>query len=277
MALRVLLLLFVFMPLAAFAQPAEKAAQVEKLMEVSGISNGLGTAAAQLYERTPPLPGASEEDTKKFLSAFKAAADATFDPEELTAELKAALVEGLPDEEIAFVIDFYTSEFGSRVVAMENASQQPAAMAEISENSAHITDVMSKMPERAALVARIDAVVGSKESRRSFLRNAIYAMVVGMVGSGQIPQPLPDDAIFSLVDRMLPAAFEQSEATRTARFYYTYAKLDDEELARYVTIMEDPRMHHFYEVAAPAMQDIYTTHFRAFGEEFLRRMGRRGA
>lgn len=277
MAMRILLFLLVLVPGAALAQQGDKAARVDRLMEVSGLSQALGSAAAQLYQRPQRPPGASDEEFSKFTAQFKAAADATFQPEALGAEVRDRLVEALADEEIAFVTEFYASEFGARVVAMENAAQEPAASAEIADNSAHITDVMSKMPGRAALVDRIDKLIGSAESRRAFLRNAGYAMVVGMVGSGQIPQALPDDAILAVVDRMLPAAFEQAEATRMARFYYAYAKLDDEELARYLAMLEDPRALHVYAVLIPTLQDIYTVHFRAFGEDFLRRMGRRGA
>lgn len=268
------LLVFLTIPAAAAAFDAgEKRAAVERMMEVSGLNRALSHYPA--YARSVPLDlkGAPEANRERLGTAFRSAIVGVMSSDIFREDLVEAFTTSLDDADIAAVADFYTSGFGLEVLKLEQAAQEPDAVAEREGRVDEILASADRDPDRKKLVADMREALQASENGKNSMRSFLYAMLIGMVGTGVLPPTLTDEQIAGIVEKAMPDTVRDYERKNFATYYATYEKLPLEGLRAYVAVLRSAPMQKFYGVTTSTLNRTMSRQMLKFGNGFLAAIG----
>ena len=273
----ILLLVFTVTTVASASELTEQQQRVETLMQVSGLTAVLGGLSANL-ENTPLESNSGDTlERQKFARVFKQVIKETFQASRLVPGIRDHAARELSDAEITFVTDFYASEFGQKIVALETASNDPQTQAAIHANVAGILQQMEQDTERKALIEAMLEALSALEQTEAMVRSMTYSMLAGMVGAGQIPQALSDEQLEAITDQQMAASRPQILNAVLATTYTSYQALSIADLRAYLAFLSDARAKQAYRVLYEAMSAAFAEEATRFGHELLVRMGMRDA
>lgn len=207
-----------------------------------------------------------------FLSHWEAAAASSFNGPALRSRLASALDGKFSADERAALGEFFRSDFGLRISALEravaklSADDQVAALSE-GENlsdeasvvrSAQLDDLMELMS------AEISGVMAGQSMR---------ALLLGMSVSHQRGDiEVPWQEIDAQVEAMMPSLIADHTRAQRAMMAYAYRGLSDDDLDLYIEFLRTAPAQKLYAIAAYAVGQIVARSMSSFGETLAARM-----
>lgn len=207
-----------------------------------------------------------------FLSHWEAAAASSFNGPALRSRLASSLDGKFSADERAALGEFFRSEFGVRISALEravaklSADDQIAALSEgqtLSEEasvvrSAQLDDLMELMS------AEISGVMAGQSMR---------ALLLGMSVSHQRGDiEVPWQEIDAQVEALMPSLIADHTRAQRSMMAYAYRGLSDDDLDRYIEFLRTAPAQKLYAIAAFAVGQIVTRSMSSFGETLAARM-----
>lgn len=207
-----------------------------------------------------------------FLSHWEAAAASSFNGPALRSRLASSLNGKFSADERLALGEFFRSDFGLRISALEravarlSADDQIAALAEGEALSGEADTVRSTQLDdlMELMSAEISGVMAGQSMR---------ALLLGMSVSHQRGDiEVPWQEIDAQVEAMMPSLIADHTRAQRAMMAYAYRGLSDDDLDHYIEFLRTAPAQKLYAIAAYAVGQIVARSMSSFGETLAARM-----
>ena len=207
-----------------------------------------------------------------FLSHWEAAAASSFNGPALRSRLANSLDGKFSADERAALGEFFRSDFGIRISALERAVAKLSADDQI----AALTDGET-LSDEATVVrsAQLDDLMElmSAEISGVMAGQSMRALLLGMSVSHQRGDiEVPWQEIDAQVEAMMPSLIADHTRAQRAMMAYAYRGLGDDELDLYLDFLRTAPAQKLYAMAAYAVGNIVARSMSSFGETLAARM-----
>ncbi|QFT59974.1 hypothetical protein FIU94_14175 [Sulfitobacter sp. THAF37] len=252
----------VLLLMSALVPPAQAAdeAKLREYLEVTGFDVAL--ESIRLSADSAPEMLGIEADA--FGSEWSRLVSEVFATDIMHEMALTILGETLSDELLTHAADFYATDLGQRLVAVENDSHMEEEDGLKTESGAAIMQGLERIDSpRIDLLERLTTATDAdgaslraiQEVQVRFLMAAAAAGVIEL----QMDEPDLREAMRSQEDEMR-TALAASALTNAA---YTYQAFSDAEVEAYAEALEDPRMQEVYALMNAVQYEIMANRFEA--------------
>lgn len=255
-----MMLVTVVLSMGVFA-PQARAQEVDRLqafLTVTGFDAALDSIALSAGD-APLMLGRTPTD---FGADWTRTVAEVFDPQVMRNMALDILGQALTDDLLSHAVEFYASDLGQRLVAVENAAHlSDDGDTPRLEGEKIIADLLRAGSPRLAILQRMgpaidpkdNAVRAVEEIQIRFLLSASAAGVVGMELDEATLRTLMEDQRAGLQQVMREAGLAQAA--------YVYRDFNDAELEEYVRALENPNMQSVYELMNAIQFEIMANRF----------------
>lgn len=207
-----------------------------------------------------------------FLRHWEAAAASSFNGPALRSRLLSSLDGKFSVKECAALGEFFHSDFGVRISALERAVAKLGADDQIAALSEGETLADGAGVVRSAQLDDLMELI-SAEISGIMAGQSMRALLVGMSVShqrGDIEVPWQD--IDAQVEAMMPGLIADHTRAQRAMMAYAYRGLSDAELDEYIEFLRTAPAQKLYAIAAYSVGQIVARSMSRFGETLAARM-----
>lgn len=249
-ALVLLLALLVAQPLRA----ADRA-RLEAFLEVTGFGVALDSIALSA-SGAPAMLGLSTSD---FGQGWTTLAEEVFDTDRMREMGLSILEEALDDEMLGHAAEFYASDLGQRLVAVENA----AHLHEDDDTKRAEGEVLlaAMSPERVEVLRAMNAAVDSAGSGVRAVQEVQVRFLLAASYAGVLESEIDEGMLRAVMAEGEAELRESLQASALASAAYTYQSLPIEDLRAYVAALEHPTMARVYELMNAVQYEIMANRF----------------
>lgn len=240
-------------------------AQLDELMEKSGLNQQLSMVPAQLMtalNKVPDLPAAQRE-------LFRNIVDDEFSEARLRKNVQDVLALDLSKDDVNYVLNWLNSPLGQRFTEAEKDSSTPEAMAEMAE----LSPALLQEQERVALLQQLNTAVGGSEGFMHLMSNITVALVSGMMAYVPAEQRLSEAQIRTGAEQNVATNKNTYEQYWMAASVYSYRDFTPQELTAYLDFATSEVGKRYHASSMQAVDSAITTASRALGG----RLARQGA
>lgn len=247
--------------LAQGAAVAADRAKVQAFLKVTGYD----VVIESLQHGAMAGPGMVGDAPHSFGLEYSKLAEKIFDPKAMTARALDILVAVMPDDLVNAGADFYASDLGQRLVAVENESHMADGIDKYNEGAALLAAMRQDNPARLDLLKGMDLAIGSAEtSRRAVVEIQLRFMLAAMA-AGAAPQTMSEDDLREILTRQAEENAPQTELFGLISNAYTYRDISDADLAAYVASLETPEMQSVYEILNATQFQVMLERYQLLG------------
>jgi hypothetical protein len=241
-------LVLLFSLVSAFAQ-AEPISDdtLNKLLILSGTDAQAKDAAAGagMIISQSPLGQAKSEKIQKFQTTV-------MDYNTLIDGASQSLKNSLTEEQGGKLIDWYESNFGSRIARAEEAGSSPEAMQGAMQNAQSLL----AEAERVDITNKIMALMESIEEATNMQKALTSAVVAGMSSMQTPEKPIDLAGIDAMITAQMEGAIPQIEQQMRIIILNMYKDFSLQELQRYYEVLSRPEMKTFNHAGAQGMVNV---------------------
>lgn len=248
---------FVAAVLSGVTMPARAADRdrLEAYLEVTGFGVALDSIALAAAD-APAMLGLEASD---FGYEWERVAREVFDTDRMRETALDMLSETLSDEMLSHAAEFYASDLGQRLVAVENASHMRE---DDDAKRAEGLDLLTEMPEARREVLRdMNAAVDSAGTGVRAVQEIQVRFLLAASYAGVLDYDLDEQALRALMAEDEAELRAQIEASALTNAAVTYASLPTQDLRAYVEALEHPVMARVYELMNAVQYEIMANRF----------------
>lgn len=203
-----------------------------------------------------------------FLETWETTATASFDVETLNSALEHALTDAFTPDEAVALRDFYSSDFGKRIVAMERVVLVMDSMAQAAAVAEGVTlySALTGESERKNQLDELLALAGA-DLTPELVRQSSRSLMMGMSLAQNGDIEIPWETIDAQLEAQMPAIEAEIRSYQQALSAYTYRDLSDTELEEYLVFLRSAPAKKLYGVFVPAVTQIVSAAMAQFGEK----------
>lgn len=247
-------------PVAA-QQPARP--QVEAFLEVTGFDVALESIRLSA-DAAPQMLGLAADD---FGSEWQRLVREVFETQLMHDMAIDILEKTLSEPLLTHAADFYASDLGQRLVAVENSSHMVEEEGLKSESGGQIIAGLTRIGSpRVELLERLNAASGSEDTALRSIQEVQIRFLLAAAGAGvielQMDEPDLREAMRGQAEE-LRAGLRQSALEGAA---YTYQAFSDDEVLAYAKALEHPDMQKVYELMNVVQYEIMANRFEAVAD-----------
>lgn len=257
--------------LTPLANAAPSAADIKKLVDVTGISEQLGSLNDML--KSGMADGLSAKQGEKQMSAEEQAAlvgtvDAVNLSQLITGHMESALKQQTSDKEYTALMKWYESDLGKKISAAEVEASSQAAMQDMMQKAAELMGNQSRLQT----AERIDQLTNTSNAVVNMQMNMSKAMIEGMSALAQ------DEAIKQAMtqqfEQQMQAVRPQMEAQTKQMvlisFVYTYRNFSDADIKQYEEFLSSPAAQEFTKGSLSALNSGFTEASGIWAKELVK-------
>ncbi len=218
--------------------------EIIEVMRQEGIDYGDELAESM-------FPGGSTQGWREAVSDI-------YDPERMRDVALTGFGEALDGDSIAALTDFFESDLGVEVIALEISARR-ALMDDAVDaaNKAHVAQLFEADDPRIELLQQFIDVNDLLETNVEGALNSNFAFYTGLVDGGAYPEPVTEDKILSDVWGQEPEIRADTDEWLFGFLSMAYSPLSDEDLLAYIEFSK-----------TDAGQALNTALFAGFSELF---------
>ncbi|SEN78428.1 hypothetical protein SAMN04488077_1303 [Roseovarius tolerans] len=250
---------------AVAALPARAADRdrLQAYLEVTGFGVALDSIALAAAD-APVMLGLEASD---FGHEWERVAGEVFDTGRMREMALDVLSETLDDEMLGHAAEFYASDLGQRLVAVENASHMRE---DDDAKRAEGLNLLTEMPEARREVLRdMNAAVDSAGTGVRAVQEIQVRFLLAASYAGVLEYDLDEQALRALMAEGEAELRAQIEASALANAAVTYASLPTEDLGAYVEALEHPVMARVYELMNAVQYEIMANRFEVLAARMV--------
>ncbi len=252
-ALAVLALLMVVL-VAAPLRAADRA-RLEAFLEVTGFGVALDSIALSA-SGAPEMLGLSASD---FGQGWTTLAEEVFDTDRMRDMGLSILEQALDDEMLGHAAEFYASDLGQRLVAVENAAHLHE---DDDAKRAEGETLLAQMPQdRVEVLRAMNAAVDSAGTGVQAVQEIQVRFLLAASYAGVLESEIDEGMLRALLAEGEDELRESLRASALASAAYTYQSLPIEDLRAYVVALEHPTMARVYELMNAVQYEIMANRF----------------
>ncbi|NOD33889.1 MULTISPECIES: DUF2059 domain-containing protein [unclassified Ruegeria] len=201
-------------------------------------------------------------DPDGFGSDWARLTDEVFDVDAMHETAVSILEETLTDEALAHAVEFYASDLGQRLVAVENDSHMNEDdEAKQLEGQQIISDLIKDGSQRVESFKRMNAAIDSTGTALRAWQEIQLRFLLAASASGVIELQTDAEGLRELLKRNEPAMRQSLQLSSLAGAAYTYQDFSDEDVNAYVEALEQPLMQEVYELLNVIQFEIMARRF----------------
>ena len=250
------LMLFSFAPVA---QAADRA-RLEAFLNVTGFDVALESIRLSA-DSAPQMLGLQADD---FGSEWQRLVREVFATDVMHGMALEILGQTLSDAQLTHAADFYASDLGARLVAVENKSHMVEDDSIKRETGEELIAALVRIGSpRVAILTRLNNASDVEDTSVRAIQEVQIRFLLAAAGAGVIELRM-DEA--DLRESMKSQEAEMRTAIKTnalATAAYTYQAFSDEEVAAYADALADPTMQEVYALMNAVQFEIMANRFEA--------------
>ena len=185
-----------------------------------------------------------------------------FDPATMRGMAKTILGKALTDELLTHAVDFYASDLGQRLVAVENA----AHLADDSdtpqrEGEQIIADLLRQGAPRLEILQRMGPAIDPQDNAVRAVEEIQIRFLLSASAAGVLPMDLDESTLRSLMEDQRGDLRQSMREAGLAQAAYVYRDFSDDDLRTYVEALEHPQMQRVYELMNAIQFEIMANRF----------------
>ena len=210
-------------------------------------TTGFDVAITSLQQDAMSGPGMSGQEANDFGSQYVALAEKVFDPDLMLNRAIDMMAAVMPDALVQHGADFYASDLGQRLVAVENASHMASADERRAEGEALVRELAQSNPDRLEdYQAMMDSIGGVDASVRAIVEVQIRYLLAAMA-AGTVDFEFSEAELRAIMAEQEPAMKTEIARNSIIGAAYTYRDMSDADIAAYRDALENPTMQQVYE------------------------------
>jgi hypothetical protein len=242
------------LPLSASA--IDRDALIKDLIKLSGLEQQIKQIPQQV------LTG-FEKDGKKLppaqYQALRRMLNQVFSPAAIQAHVQKRLRTELDPVVAKKSLEWLRSDLGRKITKLEESASTPQALKEMQAYGAQLKATPPSQ-ERLTLARQVDFATHATENTVEITEASAFSVAAAMDATLPQDKQQGQDRIRILVDRQRLKWRESSQDLMLVGLLYTYQKLSDQELERYVEFLETDIGRHYHNNASDALKDaLYVT------------------
>ncbi len=170
----------------------------------------------------------------------------------------------LSDDLLTHAADFYATDLGQRLVAVENDSHMSEDDDLKSESGEAIVQGLERIESpRLAYIERLNDASDSAGTAVRAIQEVQVRFLMAAAGAGVIELQLEEPDLRELLATDEAALKAQIEAGALTGSAYTYQAFSDEEVLEYARALEHPKMRKVYDLMNAVQYEVMANRFEA--------------
>ncbi|MEX3315372.1 DUF2059 domain-containing protein [Sulfitobacter sp. PS-8MA] len=253
LALTLAFVLAATLPLRA----AERGA-LERFLEVTGFDVALESIRLSA-DSAPEMLGLEADD---FGSEWSRLVGEVFDTELMHDMALDILSETLSDDLLTHAADFYASDLGQRLVAVENKAHMTEDDGLKTESGAEIIAGLQRIGSpRVEILQRLNVASDVEGISVRAIQEVQIRFLLAAAGAGVIELQMEEPDLRAAMAAQAEQMGEQIAANALASAAYTYQAFSDDELRAYAEALEHPKMQKVYTLMNAVQYEIMANRF----------------
>lgn len=211
-------------------------------------------------------PGMVGEAPDTFGKQYARLAEQVFVPAEMTRRALDILEAVMPEDLVDAGADFYASDLGQRLVAVENASHMADDAMKYTEGRKLLQAMVDAGSPRLEMLKAMDRAIGSAETSRKAVVEIQVRFLLAAMAAGASPIDMTETELRAALMREAVARAPQSEMLGLMANAWTYRDISDADLAAYVAALQTSEMRRVYEVLNATQFQVMIERYQALGE-----------
>ena len=238
--------------------------QVKAFLEITGFDVALDSIAQSAGD-APKILGADAGD---FGLAWESLTAEVFDTQKMRDTALDILEQTLSAEALFFAAEFYASDLGQRLVAVENASHMNEDGGTLEAGERIASKLVEEGDPRVALYRDMNVAIGGTETALRAVQEIQFRFLMAASAAGVIEMRIDADGLRALMKAQEGEMRREMAASSLAQSAYIYRDFTIEEVEAYVEALEHPLMQEVYELLNAIQYEIQANRF----EELAHRM-----
>lgn len=247
------------------AQAAQDRDRLEAFLTVTGFDAALESIALSAGD-APLMLG---RDVSEFGGDWSRAVAEIFDTDLMHEMALGILARALDDALLTHAVDFYASDLGQRLVAVENA----AHLAEDdgtarAEGERIVAQLLRDGDPRLTILQRMGPAIDPQDTSVRAVEEIQVRFLLSASAAGVLPMELDEPGLRSLMEEQRGALRQRMREGALIHAAHVYRDFTDADLEEYVVALEHPVMQRVYELMNGIQYEIMANRF----EVLARRM-----
>ncbi|MVO14521.1 DUF2059 domain-containing protein [Parasedimentitalea huanghaiensis] len=260
-----LAVVFVSLFTGSSAKAAERN-QIEAFLEVTGFDVALDSIALSASS-APDMLGL---EPGEFGASWGRLSQQVFDTDVMHDLALQILTETLDEDALQHAAEFYASDLGQRLVAVENASHLVEEDDVIqSAGRRIISDLVREGSERLETLKRMGAAIDAAGTGVKAVQQIQLRFLMAARDAGVIELDLDEEGLRALMKEQEGDMRLALQSSALAGSAYTYQSFTDDELLDYVEALEEPLMQTVYELLNAVQYEITANRFELLASRLL--------
>lgn len=248
---------------AAAKSNAEKLDRLFQLMRVEEVLRGFPEALLQGMDENP---GAWGTDMPR--EAVKQAAERHFNATVMANGMRLLMTGTMTPADLDAAIQFYSTDLGRRIVALEVAAAAPELADTVEKEGARIYgDLQDRDSPRIGQIRRMIEAMSLIDWGMAMVMNMSFAMFSAVYAGPEAEGGLSEEQILTMINASMGGLRGELTAVMNAESAFTYRDLSDEEFERYVMFLETREGLALAKASLDAIREVMINRSRAFGDE----------
>jgi hypothetical protein len=247
----------------AMAAGAADRMEYRQFLEITGFD----VAITSMQQGAMAGPGIAGDAPDAFGRQYTALAERVFDPElmlERTVDMMEAV---LPEALLEHGADFYGSDLGQRLVAVENESHLTDDDVRYAEGQTIVERLGDENPGRLEdYSAMMDAIGGVDSSIRAVIEVQLRYLMAAMA-AGSVDIDYSEAELRAILEEQVPEIRRNIAVYSMLGAAYTYRDMSDDEIRAYREALEDPAMQQVYEILNAIQFQVMAERYEALAAE----------
>ncbi|OIQ27836.1 MAG: hypothetical protein BM562_14050 [Alphaproteobacteria bacterium MedPE-SWcel] len=244
--------------------PAAEPAQIEAFLKVTGFDVALQSIAQSAGE-APQMLGAEVGD---FGLEWERLAEDVFDPVIMHDMALEILQQTLSTDALFHAAEFYASDLGQRLVAVENAAQLDDGTAAREEGDRLVAQMAARDDPRIGIFKEMNSAIGGTESAIRAVQEIQVRFLMAANAAGIVELQVDVEGLRALLREQEGEMHRAMSAANLANSAVTYQGFSVEDMRAYVAALKHPLMKEVYELLNAVQFEIQANRF----EELAHRM-----
>lgn len=232
--------------------------RLNAFLSVTGFDTALDSIALSAAD-APLMLG---RDASEFGTDWTRTVEDVFDTEVMRGMALGILDRALSDDLMNHAVEFYASDLGQRLVAVENA----AHMADDGETSREegariVADLVREGAPRLELLQRMGPAIDPTDNSVRAVEEIQIRFLLSASAAGVVPMELDEASLRIVMEEQRDTLRLAMREAGMAHAAYVYRGFDDAELEEYVAALEHPDMQRVYELMNAIQYEIMANRF----------------
>ncbi len=237
---------------------AAEPAQIEAFLEVTGFDTALESIALSAGD-APMMLGREASD---FGADWTRTVETVFDPDVMRELASGILERALTEDMLRHAVEFYASDLGQRLVAVENAAHmQDDSDAARTEGQEILADLLREGSPRLTLLQRMGPAIDPEDGAVRAVEEIQVRFLLSASAAGVVEMELDEATLRAAMEEQRPALRRAMRESGLAQSAYVYRDFDDADLEAYVVALEDPMMQRVYELMNAIQYEVMANRF----------------